>query len=89
MPFLQIATDSKLTAVFAKLVLNMGRCMMGKQGGSKQAFSGQTAVARRFIAYLVEAFTEATVQAYKEEWPEPEVSSLGAASDKTLKWLRA
>jgi hypothetical protein len=77
---LQIARDNKLTAVFAKLDINMGRYMMDKQGGSKQAFSGQTAIARRFIADLVEAFPKATVQAYKEEWPEPEVSSLGAAS---------
>ena len=55
---------------------------MDKQAGSKKAFSGQTAVARQFIADLVEAFPEATVQAYEKEWPEPEAASLGAASDK-------
>ena len=88
--FLQIAKDNKLTAVFAKLDINMGRYMMDKQGSSNQAFSGQTAVARRFIAALVEAFPEATVQAYEKEWPEPEAASLGAASDKQkLKRLRA
>ena len=87
--FLQIAKDNKLTAVFAKLDINMGRYMMDKQGSSRQAFSGQTAVARRLIADLVEAFPEATVQAYEKEWPEPEAASLGAASDKLLKRLRA
>ena len=87
--FLQIARDIKLTAVFAKLDINMGRHMMDKQASSRNTFRCQTAVARQLIADLVEAFPRATVQAYEKEWPESDAASLGAASDKKLQRLRA
>ena len=87
--FLQIAKDNKLTSVFAKLDINMGRHTMDKQASSNKSCKCQTAVARQFIADLVEAFPMARVQAYEKEWPESEAASRGAASDKKIQRLRA